>query len=119
MKTKAIQFAGSCSLGRCDSHNDTEVRPGVEVLIEAFGTLAGGEDMGEMICDECALWLSRMLKKRAKQAREKTARGLRYKYNKKTGEPRWVKPKAAPAEQPTEGLGPEPGILAPAASEVR
>jgi len=66
MKTKAIQFAGVCSLGWCNSHNDTEGRGGVEVLIDARGALANEEDSGEMICCSCALRLARWLKWRVR-----------------------------------------------------
>ncbi len=93
MKTKAIEFSGACSLNWCNSHNDTEGRGGVEVLIEAHGTLAGEEDMGEMVCLDCASRLARLLKKRVRQCREKQAQGLEYRGD-ESGEMRWRKRKA-------------------------
>lgn len=75
MKTRAIEFLGSCELGRCGTHNDTPSMGGVEVVLD--GDLSEG-DMGDMICCDCALWLAGILKKRVREAREKQAKGLEY-----------------------------------------
>ncbi len=74
MKTKAIEFMGCCELGRCGSGSDSLATGGVEFILD--GDLA--DDMGEMLCCECALWLARMLKKRVREARAKRAAGLEY-----------------------------------------
>jgi len=89
MKTRAIEFRGYCSLGRCGSHNDTPSRGGVEFSVDDDVS----EYSGEIICCECAEWLAKWLKKRAKQARERQAAGLEYRHD------RWCK-KVAP-EAPT------------------
>lgn len=94
MKTRAIAFSGACSLNWCDSGNDTENRAGVEVLLEAHGTLAGEENMGVGVCAFCALKLARLLKKRVRQANERLSRGLRYKYG--ASGLAWRKKKVAP-----------------------
>lgn len=94
MKTKAIEFAGCCALSDwCGSHNNTEGRGGVEILLDAHGSLAD-DDMGEMVCLDCAERLARLLKKRVRQVREKQALGLEF-----CGDPlRWRKAKAHDAE---------------------
>lgn len=92
MKTRAIEFMGSCELGRCGTHNDSPSMGGVEVVLD--GDLAEG-DMGDMICCDCALWLAGMLKKRVREAREKQARGLEYSAKPGGDVLKWRKKKAS------------------------
>jgi hypothetical protein len=87
MKTKAIEFGGCCALEWCGSDNNTEGQGGVEVLLDN-GSLAD-DDMGEMICLNCAEKLARLLKKRARECRERQAQGLEYRAHK------WRKKKAS------------------------
>ena len=92
MKTRAIEFLGSCEMGRCGTHNDSPSMGGVEVVLG--GDLSEG-DMGDMICCDCALWLAGMLKKRVREAREKQARGLEYSDLPGSAALRWRKKKAS------------------------
>lgn len=90
-KTKAIEFGGCCALGWCGSGNSTPDRGGVAIALD--DDLDEDDINGEMICLDCAERLARLIRKRARECRERQAAGLEYR-----GDPmKWRKPKKAAA----------------------
>ena len=84
-KAKAIEFGGCCSLGWCNSGNDTPDRGGVEIALDCDLS----EGLGEMVCLPCAGRLARLIEKCVTQCREKQAAGREYRDDK------WRKAKPA------------------------
>lgn len=89
IKTKAIEFKGFC-LG-CRSDNSTPRRGGLRIQLDGDEPV----ENGETACLDCAERLARRLKKRARECRDKIARGLEYRNGK------WQEPKTK-AESPTQ-----------------